>query len=42
MKESIYKSYDELPLMLNADTLAKVMGISPSTEGHKGRFSVFF
>ncbi len=31
MKESIYKSYDELPLMLNADTLAKVMGISPST-----------
>ena len=31
MKESVYKSYDELPLMLNADTLAKVLGIAPSS-----------
>ena len=31
MKESIYKSYDELPLFLNADTVAKTLGISPSS-----------
>lgn len=31
MKESIYKSYDELPLFLNAATVAKVLGVSPST-----------
>lgn len=31
MKESVYKSYDELPLMLNAETLAKVLGIAPSS-----------
>ena len=31
MKECVYKSYDELPLMLNADTLAKVLGIAPSS-----------
>lgn len=31
MKESIYKSYDELPLFLNADLVAKVLGVSPST-----------
>ena len=31
MKESIYKSYEELPLFLNADTVAKVLGVSPST-----------
>ena len=31
MKESEYKSYDELPLMLNANILAKVMGIGPSS-----------
>lgn len=30
MKESIYKSYDELPLFLNAETVAKALGISPS------------
>ena len=30
MKESIYKSYDELPLFLNADTVAKALGVSPS------------
>ena len=31
MKESIYKSYEELPLFLNADTVAKVLGVSPSS-----------
>ena len=31
MKESVYKNYDELPLMLNADTLAKVLGVAPSS-----------
>ena len=31
MKESIYHSYEELPLFLNADTVAKVLGVSPST-----------
>ena len=31
MKESVYKSYDELPLFLNSETLAKVLGISPSS-----------
>ena len=28
MKQSIYKSYDELPLMLNAETIKNVLGIS--------------
>ena len=31
MKESSYKSYDELPLFLNVETVAKVLGISPSS-----------
>ena len=31
MKESSYRSYDELPLFLNAATEAKVLGISPSS-----------
>ena len=31
MKESNYKSYDELPLFLNAATVAKVLGVSPSS-----------
>ena len=31
MKESMYKSYDELPLFLNAETVAKALGVSPST-----------
>ena len=31
MKESIYKNYDELPLFLNAATVAKVLGIAPSS-----------
>ena len=34
MKESSYKSYDELPLFLNAETVAKVLGVSPSS-GHE-------
>ena len=31
MKESVYKRYDELPVMLNAETLAKVLGVAPSS-----------
>ncbi len=31
MKESKYKSYDELPLFLNAKTVAKVLGVSLSS-----------
>ena len=31
MKESIYKSYDELPLFLNAETVAKLLGVTPSS-----------
>ena len=31
MKESVYKTYDELPLFLNAQTVAKVLGVSPSS-----------
>ena len=31
MKESTYKSYDELPLFLNAATVARVLGVSPSS-----------
>ena len=31
MKESTYKSYDELPLFLNAEMVAKVLGVSPSS-----------
>ena len=31
MKESTYKTYDELPLFLNAQTVAKVLGVSPSS-----------
>lgn len=31
MKESKYKSYDELPLFLNAETVAVVLGIAPSS-----------
>ncbi len=31
MKESVYKSYDELPLFLNAENVAKVLGISSSS-----------
>ncbi len=31
MKQSQYKSYEELPLFLNADLVAKVLGVSPSS-----------
>ena len=31
MKISSYKSYDELPLFLNAELVAKVLGVSPSS-----------
>lgn len=31
MKESVYKSYDDLPLFLNAETIAKLLGISISS-----------
>lgn len=31
MKESIYKTYDDLPLFLNAGTIAKVLGISAAS-----------
>ena len=31
MKESIYKNYDEIPLFLNAKTVADVLGIAPSS-----------
>lgn len=31
MKESEYKTYDELPLFLNGKMVAKVLGVSVST-----------
>ena len=31
MKESTYKSYDELPLFLNAQTVANLLGVSTTT-----------
>ena len=31
MKESEYKSYDDQPLFLNSATVAKVLGVSPSS-----------
>ena len=31
MKLSEYKSYDDLPLFLNAATVAKMLGIAPSS-----------
>ena len=30
MKDSVYKSYEELPLFLNARTVAQVLGVSAS------------
>ena len=30
-KESMYKSYGELPLFLNAEMVAKVLGVSPAS-----------
>lgn len=31
MKESRYRSYEELPLFLNAELVSKVLGVSPSS-----------
>lgn len=31
MKNSMYKTYEELPLYLNADTVSKLLGISISS-----------
>jgi len=31
MKISQFKDYNELPLFLNAETIAKVLGVSPSS-----------
>ena len=31
MKESVYKTYEELPLFLNAEIVAKVLGVSLSS-----------
>ncbi len=31
MKQPMYKNYDELPLFLNADTVAKALGIAISS-----------
>jgi len=43
MKSSEYKSYDELPLFLNATMVAKVLGVSPSSSYelmHESNFPV--
>ena len=31
MKQSQYKSYDELPIFLNAEMVANALGVSPSS-----------
>ena len=31
LKETVYKSYEELPLFLNAKMVAQVLGIAPSS-----------
>ena len=31
MKKSEYKSYDDLPLFLNSETVANVLGVPPSS-----------
>lgn len=31
MKRSMYKNFEELPLFLNAEIVAKALGVSPST-----------
>ena len=31
MKESTYKNYDDLPLFLNAELIAQVLGVSPAS-----------
>ena len=29
MKESVYESYDDLPLFLHSETAVKILGVSP-------------
>ena len=31
MKKSVFKSYEDLPLFLNAEMVAQVLGISPAS-----------
>ena len=31
MKRAMYKNFEELPLFLNAEIVAKTLGVSPST-----------
>ena len=31
MKESVYKTYNDLPLFLNVNLVAQVLGVSPSS-----------
>ena len=31
MRESVYRSYDALPLFLNSNTVSKVLGVSSSS-----------
>ena len=31
MKESVYRSYDALPLFLNSNTVSKILGVSSSS-----------
>ena len=31
VKKSIYQNYEELPLFLNSETVAKTLGVSPSS-----------
>ena len=43
MKKSVFKSYEDLPLFLNAETVAQVLGIAPSSAYelmHKTEFPV--
>lgn len=43
MKQSKFKSYDDLPLFLNAELVAQVLGIAPSSSYelmHEDRFPV--
>jgi len=43
MKTSQFKDYSELPLFLNAETITKVLGISPSSSYelmHESNFPV--
>ena len=38
MKSSVYKSYDELPLFLNSDLVAKTLGIGSRMVVPKEKF----